>query len=204
MSRLSARIIRGDEIEWACHLLHDVYFKEMKWDPPEGNPSALKAIPMGPKIGLTDLYTQSSMWFGAFDGAELVGCIRLLQPVEGRLEVENYRKVPLSYQAQQSRTREVNRLALRENYRSGLAIVHLIREVIKCAKLEKIEYVVTAVSMPEPAGLIKKLGFVDAGIPEFKYAAGDARAVNLYALDCRNGATVEKILTLCDGLIGGP
>lgn len=202
MNQLTARKLNQDEIDLACQLLYDVYTSEMKWEPPSGNPSGFRVTDIAGRKALTDIFTAASDWFGVFDKGDLVGCIRLLRPVEGRLEIENYRKVPSAQHVNHGAIREVNRFALRPSYRAGVAGVHLIREVIRHAKRDKVDSIITAVSMPEPAGLCRKLGFIDVGLAPFKYAAGDSREVSLYALDCRQIASLEKILTFCDELIG--
>ena len=65
------------EIDRACALLYDVYIDHMKWNFSANNPSQIKIMARNKKKILIDKFTYNSTWFGAFDGGDLIGCLRL-------------------------------------------------------------------------------------------------------------------------------
>ena len=79
-------------IEDASALLYEVYIKQLGWQFSPDNPSQIRVEIKNNRHILIDRFTDSSVWFGAFDSSTIIGCIRLVRADgNNKLEIEGYK-----------------------------------------------------------------------------------------------------------------
>ena len=174
----------ADLIEQACALLHDVYIVHQNWTFAEDNPSHIHIEERSSKTLLVDRFTNSAIWFGAFDDARLVGCVRLCGvDEENFFEVEKY---PDSYpihgfisDINRKNCFEISKLATNEAY-VGRGIVK--RLFLACFRycLENHCSVLALTHNGYLKSLFRKIEFPLKMEQAFKYEPLDPSAVNFY------------------------
>jgi hypothetical protein len=79
-------------IEDACALLYKTHVEQVGWEFSPDNPSQLRVETRNNRNLLVDRFTNSAIWFGAFNDSLLIGCIRLTFADENnKLEMEGYK-----------------------------------------------------------------------------------------------------------------
>ncbi len=75
----------------ASALLYQVYIEELQWKFAVDNPSNLRIESKNGHKVLLDRFTDSALWFGAFDEKSLIGCMRLTSADDkNKFELESY------------------------------------------------------------------------------------------------------------------
>lgn len=194
------RLESSAEQHAAWVLLHQVWMEgsALRW--PENHPSGLR-IELGPygRFELRDKYDDSiSWWFGVFHGGRCVGCLRVMVPCEGLLDLEHFHPLPSSLEVDRDAVVEINRFALAGNYRSSAAPFYLVQEALRFANTLRPRHIFTTAHEPEPAGLWRKLGFQASESDAFRFFGGDPVPVRLFHLDAQERESLERSLNLCD------
>lgn len=185
-------------------LLHKIYIEQMGWLIPERNPSGLAVTPSKLFPGeseLTDLFSPGCLVLGLFHQAKLVGTLRLVLPVESRVEVERYHIMPHPLNTPGSRLIEVNRLAVEPVHQQTEGPVHLIRAAVAAAMELQPDFLVTAVMKPQPFTLCEQLGFKSSEARPFRYNPRDPEPVQLMHIDGKQKGSLERIINLCDRIL---
>ncbi len=187
-------------IEEASALLYDVYIEQQKWHFLPDNPSQLRVEVHNRKRVLVDRYTKSAIWFGAFDNARLVGCVRLLSVDENnQLEIETYlgsqsidSYIPVN---DKKHSYEISKLATEKNY-VGRGIVK--RLLLACFRFcEQNHYPIFACTHNGYLkSLFKRIEFPIKKEFAFKYEPQDVSAVNFYYADYKKGEVKDTLQKL--------
>lgn len=190
------------ELRLVRRLLHDVYIHELGWVVPQPNPSGIQtSTDHAGNVEFRDRFESNAVVFGVFEEEDLIGTIRLMKPFEGKLELENYRKIPQKLIGNNPRKYEVNRMAIRKQWQNSVALVHLLRAVGEYLAHSDCEILFAALAEPEPANFCLKLGFLQSESDVFRYHSSEKSHVRLHHLDCRNRQSVERIISLCTRII---
>ncbi len=90
---LTIKKLESDKlIEDACALLHEIYINQLGWYFLPDNPSYIRVEIRNNRRILVDRFTNTSVWFGAFDSSTLIGCARLVfADKNNKLEIEGYK-----------------------------------------------------------------------------------------------------------------
>lgn len=177
------------EITQALELVYEVYCKEMNWKFDQTNASNLKKLGNDSKGVLLDDYTNSSVLIGVYDNETLCGCLRLIPKVNGKFEIECYQKIKSHLSIE--RNRELNRIAIRKDYRDTNVFIHLLLGALEYAYSSNIDCVITTAHFPEPGNFCLKMGMTVESEP-FKYSENDPYDVHLFAMDLRDKSEVSK------------
>lgn len=185
-------------------LLHRIYIHQMGWVLPKQNPSGLSIVPsqhIQGQLELVDIYAESSIVLGLFCQTNLVGTLRLVMPVEGRLEVERYHLLPPPLNTPGSKLIEVNRLAVEPEHQQSAGPVHLIREAVTVAAKLRPNFLITAAMKPQPYQLCADLGFEASENCLFRYNASDPEPVQLMHIDASRKGSLDRIINVCDRIL---
>ena len=141
----------ADEIDAAKHLVFQVYAFDNKWQPAPDNLSGWHVERIGERNIFVDDYDEVATWYGAYQGGDLVGCCRTCARRNGLLEFERYVRRYLHwyperycerYQslldciAKERRAREVNRSAVKRDFRASVIIFVKLRRLIVRSALQ--------------------------------------------------------------------
>jgi PAS domain-containing protein/DNA-binding CsgD family transcriptional regulator len=190
------------EVEQACALLYVEYIELLKWDFAPNNPSKIAVIVKNGKKILYDRITEYALWFGAFDGDKLVGCIRLFSEKEDiPLEIKKYpnaknlvNKYLKPYCASEL-IFECSRVCINSNYKGLGLFLKLYLEV-----LEYVEQQNGTIFGTSSNGYVKSL-FKQIDLPcleydAFKFEDTDTSMVNFYLVRSKNGELTKVIENL--------
>lgn len=190
----------AESIEDACALLNEVYVKQGGWSFSSNNPSQLRVEIRNNRHVLVDRFTEKAVWFGAFDGSVLVGCVRLIFADEhNKFEMEAYKS---SYVIQEylpvdkTQCVEINRLAI-ANQRNELEIA---KQLFSAAfqYCEDSQYSILGTSNYDYIiALFKNIGFPLKMEYAFKYEERDSLPVNFYFADY----TKSQVKDLLGGIL---
>lgn len=172
------RALGPSEVCKAQRLLYDCYIREGEWKISSVSPSNIKILEATSEWELTDDFSSTAAWFGAFDGYELIGCFRVLKT----LELPGYIDIPEELKTQSI---ELNRLAIASKYRNHRVVtLMLLRTTFDYAFSESPVVYVTA-KYPEPSGMFQRMGLVRYGFEPFKYHEADPGKVDILYYDTR-------------------
>ena len=94
MMTFVVKILNGNEsINSAKRLLYDIYIGEMEWAFRRDSPTGFRVDrDEGNHLLLCDVFDDSSIWFGAYEGGDLIGVMRAVQRSNplGKLDLELY------------------------------------------------------------------------------------------------------------------
>ena len=201
---MHAKQLKKDvEILSAKRLLYKVYFEEIGWEFEEGNPSNLRVetTVSGEKY-LEDNYSKSAVWFGVYDYEELVGTIRATPSLNNKLELQLYTDLlPEWFQKVHSNIYELNRLAIRNEYRDSTASAHAFREIAEWAIKNHTKYLITTVNSPELETLAGLLNFKLTTKNHFKYSSKDTAFSKIMHIEITDNSVLEKVINICEQVI---
>lgn len=184
-------------IEDASALLYKVYYEEVIWNFSPDNPSQLRIEARNNRNLLVDRFTDKAVWFGAFDGAQLVGCTRLTFADENnKLEVEGYKSsvvlekyLPID----KSHCAESTRTAVLKSH-NGLGIVkRLFLAAFEYCDENKYSFCAFA-SNAHITGVLVRMGCPLILEYAFKYEEQDPVPVNFYFADYLQAETKKVLL----------
>ena len=199
MEFYSVRILRSlEEKLLAKRLLYKVYVEELDWIIPEDNPSNLKIEESRFGNILVDDYDLISTQFGGFYGEKLIAVHRIISPLNGRLEVENYTQLPLFLQ--ENCYHELNRLAIDIIFRKSPIFVLMLATAIKYMMECGCKYLIGTATFPEHGNLFCKIGGTKIDFPEFKYHVTDPKPVSLIVLFLEEKDRFNRLFKLVDKL----
>lgn len=187
-------LIEGENILKAKELLYLTYVVKLGWQPEIDNPSGYRIENKNGRLVIEDNFESVSRWFGAFENNSLIGCIRLIYPLDNRLEFQFYVSSDIS---KWKFPAEINRFAVHSNYINSFVPINLIGIAAKYAKNNNRDVLFTAVPKDEPFNLCIKLGFQNMHNTEFKYAVGDIKPVWLLSADQKNDCAIDRIIVSC-------
>ncbi len=176
------------EIEQAQSLLYQVYIEEMGWTPDIDNPSELRIRIYKNQCYLVDKYDAYANWFGVYLESELIACWRLCPPINGKFELEEYNSIPAFLH--QSKSLEINRLALRSDYRRSHNVLFHLASNTMSEVVEKFDYTFAATQFPNPGTLYLRLGATKVESSSFKYSIKDDQKVSLLYFDLKDKSTL--------------
>ena len=183
----------------ACALLHKVHFEEAGWNFSPDNPSQLRVEIRNNKDVLVDRFTEHAVWFGAFDGLQLVGCIRLTFADENnKLEIEGYNNsaaIQSYLPTDKSHCIEMTRAAVLQSHNGQGIIRSLFLAVFRYCRDH--EYSVCAASHNGYIiALFKNIGYPLKMELAFKYEEQDPMPVHFYFADYSKSEIKDLILSL--------
>lgn len=187
-----------NDILSAQRLVYSVYTGELSWRPEQPNPSNwIESIhPDGSYF--QDKFDPMSSWFGVVGESEqLIAAVRLILPVEKKLELEHYHHLPSNYTKGSAKLVEINRLAIKKEFLQTPAPVILALQVFEhiADPANAIDYVFIGASSPELQNLCQSMGFELLGSEnEFRYFKSDPFPTKLMALDCTNKPAIERVI----------
>ena len=191
------------EAQKAQHFLHDVYVNQLGWQPQPNNPSGWVTRCDADGNYFTDIYERCACWFGVFDVDELIAAMRMIAPLENKLEVELYRPIPPKFKRGGFKLCEINRLVIKREYLDSKALVALVQKMTDHVVEQRIDYLFLATTRPAPANFCESLGFVAIDPPDqgFKYSPSDPYPVHLFCLDCQDRVRMEGLNAQCRALL---
>jgi Acetyltransferase (GNAT) domain len=195
---MEARILKEDELDKALQLLYQIYVLEMHWTPKENNASKMRLEHRDGKELLTDQFDAIATWYGLFDHDDLIGVVRTVPPVNGRLEIENYREIPTRFK--KKCPIEANRLAISHNYRTKSTALFELLKIMYLTCLER-EYdsIICSAPFPNPGHIHLKFGMEQIEEQPFTYDASDREMVWLLGAD--NPEFFKHAITFADEVI---
>lgn len=186
---LSARELNRTETQGAKHFLYDVYVRQLGWHPPADNPSQWRVYHDDSGPYFDDIFNQSAVWYGVFDGETTAAVGRLVTPLNGRLEIEHYTVVPPEYRT--GTCCEMNRLAVDSHYNDTPAVSLLCASLLRHALDSAFDRIL--VGAPSASvSLLQKIGF--SVIHQFGYSADDPSGAHLTCFDLSDRAKAASIM----------
>lgn len=195
---LTVRVLdKEHEIDDACSLLYIEYIKKGMWQFSEDNPSELKVIVKNNKKMLIDRITRHAIWFGAFDGNNLVGCIRLFKATDQiPLEMEVYQSaqyiVKQYIEGNKSNIYEGTRVCVNSEYKGKGLLTKLYSSILEYAQKEKASVFGTA-SNGYIQSVLRRIEWPCKQESAFKFEESDPTSVNFYLADYKNGEIANII-----------
>lgn len=186
-------------IEDACALLYQTLIKQVHWNFLPNNPSELRIEIRNNRHVLVDRFTDSAIWFGAYDDAKLVGCLRATFPDENnKLEVEGYessRIIQKYIHVGIKNYVELTRAAILDSYYGMGVLRPLFLAMLQYCEAN--EYSVYGASANVCIiSLFKKIGFPLKMERAFKYEEQDPELVNFYFADYTKSEVKNMIMNL--------
>jgi|GEM_PF-1729790 len=191
-------------IEEACALLYDLYIEHMKWNFSKDNPSQIKVIIKNNKKMLVDKHTNDAIWFGAFDGEVLVGCLRLSGVDENnKFEIEGYpssKAIRKHIPTNKHLCMDITKLAVHLAYPNKSTVIqHLFLNLLKHCSLNKY----SAIAFTHDSYLKSLFTLVNFPLVvehAFKFEETDPMPVNFYRA-CFETGEIEGIISKLEHLI---
>ncbi len=186
-------------IEEVCALLYKTHIEQAHWQFEPDNPSKLRIEWRHHRNLLIDRFTDKAVWFGAFDGQQLVGCTRLtFADGNNQLEVESYQNSSVIQKYlpnDRSHCAESTRTGILKSYNgSGILRLLLLSAFQYC---EDNQYSLCAsVDNKNIVGFLKKIGYPLKMENAFKYEELDPNPVNFYFADYEISEIKNMILKL--------
>jgi len=189
------KIVSEKELEKVYHFLYLTYVKEMKWSFDKNNPSGLRVEGKDVKKLMDDFQTYST-WFGLYLNNDIVGCVRILQPKNNLLELENYTSINLK----KENKREINRLAFRQDVLNSPGPVILLKELFSFINETDTEWIFATLPSGNMLSLACNLGFEKYSDIKFKYSNNDLQSVNLIYLN-RSSNKFNQLIGVCNEIL---
>ena len=202
------RLTTQGQIEDACQLLHQVYIERQRWEFSAQNPSQIRIESRNGRMVLIDRYIDQAVWFGAYDNAKLMGCIRVCGADEDNLlEFERYTNSQVIQRFLIGHDRkncvEIGKLAVIDDYVGrGIVKILLLACFRYCAGNQY--SALTSTSHGYLKALYRKIEFPLKKEKAFKYestdASREASPVDFYFADFEKYEIIEtlKILECLD------
>lgn len=185
---LRPAILGRDDIDACRRLLFRVFHEELGWDPPAGNPSGLRVERTTGRM--VDDYDDEAVWFGAYRGAALVACCRVIPPDPRRpLEVARYTAIPAAIL---DGALESNRLAVLRGHRGGGTFALVVLILWWIARRHGVQRALITAEEPLSQKLYRPLGWGFTGV-RFRYHPGDPHPCELLAMSPDGGHVVKSI-----------
>ncbi|MBN1412297.1 MAG: hypothetical protein JW969_15735 [Spirochaetales bacterium] len=180
-------------------LLYRVYAGEMGWVPDPENPSKWIICEDAGGKYFKDIFSPVSRWFGVFDGSLLIGTGRVIDPVNGKLDMELYHNLPEILG--KSVRLEFNRVAILREYGDTNAFPLLCAELLFYLSESKAHYCLIASPTDPLTEFSLSMGFRKPELGgRFKYHASDIQPVQVLYIDCRDKkgllASRQKLLLM--------
>lgn len=180
----------------ARSLLYEVYIEKLKWHFLSSNPSQLRVESYHGKKILMDRFIRESLWFGAFDGSKLVGCVRLCMPDErNKFEVEGYPSSAPIWRFLQSKKHycfEATRAAVKTEYSCKGIMKRLFLALFQYCQDRKCSVFGCTANL-EMISFFKKIAWPLVLPNAFKYEPHDPKAVHFYLAKYEKGE-IKRII----------
>lgn len=189
----------SDLIDDACALLYLTLIEQIYWNFLPDNPSKLRVEIKNSRHLLVDRFTNNAIWFGAYDDARLIGCLRATFPDENdRLEVEGYESSHIIQKylpVGRKNCVELTRAAILSSYYGTGVLRPLFLAMFQYCEAHQYS-VCGASSNICMISLFKKIGFPLKIKNAFKYEEQDPALVNFYFADYNKSEIKNIILNL--------
>lgn len=194
------RELSKEEIQDACHLLYIEYIKTDIWQFSENNPSKLKVITQSNRKLLVDRITPLAIWFGAYDGNKLVGCIRLFKAFDDvPFEIERYPAAQDAFKQyvvpSQPDIYEGSRACVASEYKGKGILNKLYLSILEYAQKQKSSVFITA-SNEYIKSILKKVEWSCKKENAFKFEVTDSAPVSFYFASYKDGEITNVIQKL--------
>jgi len=174
-----------DLISDASALLYQVYIEELQWKFAVDNPSSLRIETKNGSKVLLDRFTDSALWFGAFDDKVLIGCMRLTSAdADDKFELESYpsSEVVHKYLPKSDTGVELSKIAIQGKYAGQGVVKRMWLAAFKYCQANNLS-VICCTHNGYLKNIFKRIGFPLIVEHAFKYEAIDPLPVNLYVAD---------------------
>lgn len=132
-------------------LLHEELIKRQNWKITPRNPTGIKVS----QNILMDNFDYISNWFVVYSENDLIACIRIHKPLNGKHELEYYGDIPAFLK--EKRSYQISRLVIKEGYRSIPTLIpELIMTFTEFFYLNGADYLFTTSTFPLPGNLYLK------------------------------------------------
>lgn len=187
------------QIENACALLYDIYIKQIQWEFNPENPSNLRIVTNKKRKLMVDKFTENAIWFGAFDGDNIIGCGRLCGVDEhGKFEVHGYETSKVIHKYLNNNCIEAGRVAVNPDYRKQKIIHKLYLKLFEYSYKNRLN-IFGCVSNSYIRSIFNKINLPLIKENAFKYEANDKSFVNFYLINYEKGeykAVLENLRAL--------
>ncbi|MFN8770463.1 MAG: PAS domain-containing protein [Neisseriaceae bacterium] len=186
-----------DLIEDACALLYDTYIRHIQWKFEPDNPSALRVEAHNGRNLLIDRFTDKALWFGAFDGKNLVGCGRLTNLDErNKFEIEGYPSSNVIIGSlHKENGLELGKITAMGSYEKKKVLHHLFLFAFEYCFDNKCS-IFGATHNPYVKSIFTQVQFPLKRERAFKYEPQDPQEVNFYYASYKNKEVIEVIKNL--------
>jgi len=198
--QLRAKKLEGSEILAAKKLLYKVYIEECQWEFPKDNLSGIRVEQHKGQAYLEDDFSEVSEWLGLYFNNQLIACVRLLDRLNDKFEVEHYQAIP-NYLKKETLTVECNRLAVPSLYQGTGVGITLSAFIVKHLLKRKTKSLLATAPIPGLGNYyMRVLGLKPVDMPAFKYNDDEKEFVHLLHLNIADVITNRKQI---QGLIEG-
>jgi GNAT superfamily N-acetyltransferase len=185
---LRPALLGREDIDACRRLLFRVFHEEIGWDPPAGNSSGLRIEPATGRM--VDDYDEEAVWFGAYRGATLVACCRVIPPDPRRpLEVARYTSIPAHIL---DGALESNRLVVQRGHRGGGTFALVVMILWWVARRLGVQRALITAEEPLSQRLYRPLGWEFTGV-RFRYHPDDPHYCELLAMSPDGGRVLRSL-----------
>lgn len=192
--QLTTKVLdQPQEILEAKSLIYKVYIEEGKWNIPKSNLSGIRVAYHNNQPYLEDNFSEVSSWLGLYMNNQLIICIRVMDRLNGKFEVEHYQSIP-KHLKQETLMVESNRLAVHSFYR-GTIMNSIFTAFLHEYWISRNTSVLVTAPVPGVGNYYMKIaGFKKIDVPSFKYNQSEKETVSLLYLDLESAKKKRQML----------
>jgi len=181
-NQLTTKVLdKPKEVLEAKALLYKVYIEEGKWSFPKNNLSGIRVAYHNDTPYLEDNFASVSTWLGLYLNDKLIICIRVMNRLNKKFEVEHYQVIP-SYLKQDPLV-EANRLAVHASFRGTILSTIFTESLLEYCISINTSILATAPIPGIGYYYMRIAGFKKVDILPFKYNKSEKQSVSLLHLD---------------------
>lgn len=189
-----------DLIEDACALLYEEYIEKYNWVFSDNNPSKIKIVSKSSRKLLVDRVVEHAVWFGAFHGKKIIGCIRIFKANEKTpFEIEQY----ASAQEIVSKYIMPNKPNLYECTRACVSSEYKGKKILNLLYLHALQYcqrerasIFGSTNNAHVKFVLKQIGWPLKLENAFKFEESELMPVNFYLASYSNREVISMVRKL--------
>lgn len=181
-------------------LLYRMYIEDKRWEVTPRNAAGLRVeqgtAGVSPLPMLCDRFDAVAHVFGVFDETGvLCAGLRVVEPLEGRLELDVLHSMPQRFKASYLRRLELSRCVVAKGHDCRTQLVTLLRSVAQFLQGGQCDLLFAGVAEPEHAVVLRKLGFVSSDQAMFRPAFLGSPMARMLHLDCRVNGALDQLMS---------
>lgn len=181
-------------------LLYRTYIEDKRWEVTPLNAAGLR-VEQGTSGGkpmpmLCDRFDAVAHVFGVFDdNGVLMSGLRVVEPLEGRLELDVLHSMPQRFKASYLRRFEISRCVIAKGYSCQPQLLALFRSVAEFLQGGQCDLLFAGVAESEHGVVLRRIGFVSSDQAMFRSVFLGSPMARMLHLDCRVNGALDQLMS---------